>query len=793
MLANHLKVARRTLLRKKSYTLMNVIGLTLGMGCGILIFLFVSYHLSFDGFHGDTDRVYRIVSDLHQESIQHTGSVPTPLGEAFRNDFTFALKVARVVTFGEQLIFVPQANQRFQEREGVAYAEPEFFELFNFPLLTGDPKTALQEPNTALITEKLAGKYFDRQNPIGQTLQIDNRITLRITGVLKDLPPNTDRRQQIYISYPTLKEYQPYLYSNDSWGGIYGGSTCFVRLKEGISATQVEQALRGLSKKYYNEKEAASFHFRLQPLANVHFDPTYGGYVSKNRLLALAFIGLFLVMTACVNFINLATAQALGRAKEIGVRKTLGSPRAGLFWQFITETTLITLVAMGISLLGVLLSLPFVNGLLETHLTLNPISDYLLALFLLILPIMVIFLSGGYPGLVLAGFKPIEALKGKVSQQQVGGFSLRRSLIITQFAICQVLLIGTIVVTSQMRYSKYSDIGFNKEAIIMLPIPVREPAQLNSLSTKLSGVTGIEEVSLCMDAPASPDNNFKTTIRYASREEEKFTINFRAADVHYLSTFGLTLVAGRNLFASDTVREYLLNERAVKNLQVASIEEVLGQRVVINGTAGTIVGILKDFHTGSFRSPIEPLCLTTSVNYYNHCAVKIDPRRLPAILSSLQEIWTNSFPQHLYSYEFVDERLARFYQVDWLILQLIQFFACIAILVGCLGLYGLVSFMAAQKTKEIGVRKVLGANVTQILWLFGKEFTRLLLIAFLIAAPFGWWAMQKYLEDYQYRITLGPGFFLLTISITFLIALLTVGYRSIKAALSNPIQSLRSD
>ncbi|HEX8532326.1 MAG TPA: FtsX-like permease family protein, partial [Cytophagales bacterium] len=487
-------------------------------------------------------------------------------------------------------------------------------------------------------------------------------------------------------------------------------------------------------------------------------------------------------------------AQALRRAKEIGVRKALGSRRGQLFWQFITETALITGLAMGVAVLLAQLALPWVNQLLEARLALTLSGNYPLAAFLVILPMLVVFVSGAYPGLVLAGFEPIRALKGKISQQQVGGFSLRRSLVIAQFAICQVLVIGTLVVTGQMRYANQSDMGFVKEAIVMLPIPAREPAQLSSLAARIAGVAGVEKVSLCLDAPASPDNNHDTDFRYAARpENEKFTIYYKAADVNYLSTFGLKLLAGRNLIPSDTIREYLLNETAVKKLQVASLDEVLGKKVVVNGKEGTVVGVIKDFHNKSLRETVAPLCIATNVEHYNYCAVKINPGRLSAALSALQPIWTSTFAEHLYSYEFTDERLAKFYRQDALILQLIQFFAGVAIVIGCLGLYGLVSFMAAQKTKEIGLRKVLGASIPQLLWLFGKEFTFLLVIAFLLAAPVGWWAMRKYLEDYQYKIQLGPGIFLLAIAITFLIALLTVGYRSLKAALANPVQSLRSE
>jgi len=796
MLANHIKLARRVLLRYKSYTLLNVVGLALGMSSGLLVFLFVTYHLGFDRFHAGADRVYRVVSELRLEQVQRLGAVPSPFGKAFRADYTFADQVARMIAIENQLIYLPNSvgDKRFEEKAGVAYTEPEFFRIFNFPLVAGDSGNALREPNTALITERLATKYFGRETPIGQTFVLDNRIRFRITGVLKDLPVDTDQRQEIYLSYPTLREHDPFLAGEDSWGGIFGGSYCFVRLKPGVSPNQVEKALPGLSQKYYNQKDAADFSFHLQPLADMHFNPAYGGYVSKKQLLALALIGVFLVITACVNFINLATAHALRRAREIGVRKALGSPRAQLFWQFITETALITLLALGVALVVARLALPLVNGLLETRLTFNLPGNYQLLAFLLLLPVVVIFISGAYPGLVLAGFEPIRALKGKISQQQAGSFSLRRSLVITQFALCQVLIIGTIVVTGQMRYSQQSDMGFNREAIVMQPLPLMETAEFNSFASRLAGVAGVEKVTLCLDAPASPDNNFDTRIRYAARsEDEKFTIFSKAADVNYLSTFGLKLLAGRNLVPSDTIREYLLNETAVKKLQVASNQEVLGKQVTINGKEGTIVGVIEDFHNTSFRTAIAPLSITTDIYRYRNCAVKISPQGINASLSAIQQIWKSAFPEYVYNYEFIDDRLAKFYKLDQLILQLTQFFAAIAIVIGCLGLYGLVSFMAAQKMKEIGVRKAMGASLAQILWLFGKEFTHLLGVAFLVAAPVGWWATARYLEDYQYKIKLGPAIFLLAIAITFLIALLTVGYRSVKAALVSPVESLRSE
>ncbi|GAB4052915.1 ABC transporter permease [Spirosoma litoris] len=792
MLRNYLKIARRTLTRQKSYSLINVLGLALGMGCGILIFMFVNYHLSFDTFQPDADRVYRVISEMPKDQDNQIGAVPAPLGQALRQDYPFFDKVGRVVGFGG-LISLPSSkdNKKFKEPNGVAYAEPEFLEILGLPLVSGDKKKVLTEPNTAIITQSLASKYFGNQNPIGQLIRLDNKTNFSITGVLKDLPVNTDRRQEIYLSYVTLKETNPWL---DTWGGIFGGTNCFLLLKAGESPAAAEKAMESLNKKYYSEQDAGNFWFKLQPLSDIHVNSKLGGYVTKSQLLTVSLIGIFLLIIACINFINLATAQALSRSKEIGVRKVLGSLRTQLFKQFITETALIAGLAFVIAIVLAYAALPYLNQLVHTRLTFNLLSDYRLLTFLVVLFISVTFISGSYPGLIISGFQPIQALRGKLSNKHVGNFSVRRALVVTQFAISQTLIIGTIVIMSQMRYTSQSDMGFNKDAIVMLPVPGHLPAEVSTFGTRLSQITGVKSFAFCNVAPASPDSNFDTGIQYDSRTEpEKFTIYYKAGDPNYVATFGLKLVAGRNLYPSDTTREYLLNETAVKKLGLRNPQQVLGKTATINGVKGTIVGVLKDFHNKSFRRSIDPVCLTTRVANYENCAVKIGTGNLPATLSAIEKIWNEMYSADVYSYEFLDKQIARFYETDSLILQLIEIFSGIAIFISCLGLYGLISFMATQKTKEIGVRKTLGASSGHIMWLFGKEFTQLLILAFIIAAPVGWWVMSRYLSDFQYRIELGADIFLLALVLTLMIAILTVGYRSAKAALMNPVKSLRSE
>ncbi|HZE85468.1 MAG TPA: FtsX-like permease family protein, partial [Puia sp.] len=414
--------------------------------------------------------------------------------------------------------------------------------------------------------------------------------------------------------------------------------------------------------------------------------------------------------------------------------------------------------------------------------------------FMVFLLILVIFLSGSYPGLVLARFQPVLALKGKLNQRHIGGFSLRRVLVVTQFVISQLLIIGTIVIAGQIHYSQTSDLGFNKDAIITLPIPVYDKMKMKTLQDRLSVLRGIEKVSLCSQAPAASSNSLSNVRFDTHSRNEPWEVNYKSADDQYVAAFGLRLVAGRNIFASDTSREVLVNETFVKKLGIASAQEIIGKMVSVSDQDPVpIVGVVKDFYNQSFRQAIDPLSITTRSDSYQNCAVKMNLANTKPLLAAIEKTWNDTYPDYVYSYHFLDERIARFYRMDTVMLGLVEGFACIAILIGCLGLYGLVSFMAIQKTKEIGVRKVLGAGLQSILWLFGKEFLRLLIIAFLIAAPVAWWAMNKYLQEFRYRITIGPGIFILAILSTLVVALLTVSYRSLRAAVANPVKSLRSE
>lgn len=796
MLMNYFKTALRTLQRNKAYTLVNIFGLTLGIACAILIFSLVKFHLSFDDFHQGKERVYRVLTAVQSNKEEYQPGVPPPLAEAMLADYSFVEKAGRVATFKDQLVTVlqPDSTKKFQEEAGFSFADPSFFDVMQYPLLQG---SLMAEPNTTVITQRVAEKYFGKTNPIGRIIRIinrfnNNKLDFRVTGILQNLPGNTDRRQEIYLSYENLHSFHSG-FAKDNWYQTSALHQSYLRLKPGITAEIMNTSFPAFSNKYYDPQQDERFQFRLQPMHDIHFNTKIDGKVDRQHLWALSLTGLFLIVTACVNFINLATAQALSRSKEIGIRKALGSLRLQLFRQFIMETAIIATAAMILAFVLALFMLPYVNRLFGTELSINLFSDLQLMLFLPLLLLAVIFFSGSYPGLILAGFQPVMALKGKISHRHAGGLNVRKGLVVTQFAISQLLIIGTLVIANQMRYAKHADLGFRKDAVVMLPVPVRDQAATGALNALLAAAPGVEGVTFCGEEPAGHET-YITNIRYAGRQEpEDFAIYLKGADSRYVPVFNLQLAAGRNLSPIDTSREYLVNETTVKKLGLSSPQQAINQPVRIDGRQGLIVGVVKDFHNRSFHEPIIPVCMTSGLGWYGRCAVKVDAGRLSSVMPAIEAAWSKAFPDHLYKYDFLDEKIARFYQLDDMLLRLIQFFALVAVLIGCMGLYGLVSFMAAQKTKEVGVRKVLGASVQSILWLFGKEFGKLLLLAFAIAAPLAWYVMNHWLQNFVYRIQIGVGIFALAILVTLVVAILSVAYRSVQAALTNPMRSLRSE
>lgn len=785
MLANYFRVALRNIQRSLSHSVINVLGLTLGLTCAVLIYLLVTYHLSFDNFHADSDRIYRFVTEQHRDQISHTPSVPPAFGNSFRNDYTFGEKVARICTLDGSLVSIDVGNEVKKFNDEVSFVEPEYFEIFNFPLNSGTLPTAA---NTVAITKDIARKYFGTESPIGKTIRFDNRIEFQVTGILENIPDNTDLRSGIFLSYATMKQYNDWYAAEDAWGGITSDIQTFARLRPGVDPLEVEKVLPAYVKKYRAESKNVH-HYHLQPLSDVHFNSLYSGQMSMRTIWILSIVGFFLILTACLNFINLSTARAVTRAKEVGVRKVLGSIRNQLFWQFTIETFVVVAVASTLALGAVSIILPQLNVLFNLRIASGLTSHPDLFLFTAILVVAVTFLAGAYPGIVLSGFKPVTALKGKSADISRRGVNLRRSLIVTQFTITQVLVIGLIVVMYQMKFNSETNMGFRQDGIVMVPAGTEE--KMNALKNEISKLPGVEQASFCFAAPASY-NHWGTSIKFDNRtESEDFGVSFRGADEAYLSTFDIDLVAGRNLNPADSVREFLVNEEMVTKLNMKP-EEVIGRTLEFNGDlSGPIVGVVSNFHDRSFRSPISPIMITTMKDSYNNLAVRIRMSDAQTTIAAIEKTWSSIHPDQIFNYEYVTAQTARFYEAEEMVLKLVKTFSFIALLIGCLGLYGLVSFMSVQKTKEIGIRKALGASAAHILTLFGREFAMLTLISFAVAAPLGGWVMTQWLAQYQFGVDLSLWIFALELAFVMVIVLLTTGAQSLKAALKNPVSALR--
>lgn len=795
MFQNYFNVAFRNLRKNRVYALLNTFGLGLSIACSILLFLLLRHHLSYDTWHKNAARTARFATEIHVEQVFPLSGVPNPMSVALREDFAFLEKSAMVKNTENAQITVQQGGgvpAKYKEVAALAFVEPEIFDILDFPLLHGDI-AALKEPNTVLLTEKTARKYFGETDPLGKIIRLDTEFDLRVAGILRDMPDNSDYKREIFVSWTTLKNIPGEKESIDSWGGINSDTYCLSLLQPGVGFDRLYAAMPGFSDKHTHPDGKDIFEYKAFPMTDLHYDGDYGFGIEKSYLWALGMIGLFLLITACVNFINMATAQALGRAREVGVRKSLGSTRGQLFWQFMAETGVIVVFSALLGLCLAFVALPYLNNWVEQQLRIDLMGDWKLYGFMALLSVVIVFLAGAYPGLVQSRFQAVQSLKGEVERKKVGGFTLRRALVTVQFAISQILIIGTVVITAQMNYAREKDWGFRPEAIVSVPIPTDELSKMNALYQQISGLSGVKSATLCYRPPASGSNN-QTGIRLEGRESgENWIVNTKSADVHYLETFGLQLVAGRNLQPSDTVREYLVNEQVVKKLNLSGPEDLLGKNIIVDGSKGEVVGILRDFHNWSFQNAIAPIAISTRSNNYAMCAVKLEAGHPGAALAAMERIWSGLYPDHYYEHHFMDEQMAEFLETETILLRLIRSFAGIAVFIGCLGLYGLAAFMAARKTKEVGIRKTLGASIGSIFWIFGKEYARLLVIAFAVSAPLAWYVMHQWLQDYVYRINISVGIFLLTLGMTAFIAGITVAVQTARAALANPVRSLRSE
>ena len=797
MFRNYFKTAIRSLRRNRTYSIINIAGLAAGIAVFLLIFVIIRYESSFDDFHSDKDRIYRVLTEYH-----HPGSgvfcgqaVPTPLPTAIRHDFPDLVQTTGIYGSPFDQVLIPgkdgQVQEKFKEASGVFAVEPGFFRIFDFPWLAGNP-SSLADTKSVALTRETAERYFgDWRKAMGRTIILQGRYSYIVSGVINTIPSNTDFQLRVVVPYASLN----FSRSTD-WVSTDEDHACYILLPRGMSTAMLDARLRAFSRKYRpaDDKDELT----LQSLSLIHnYDQHVGNFSGKTvrpeAVRALWLIASFILLIACMNFINLSTAQAVNRAKEVGVRKVLGSGRADLKLQFLMETFLIVFCSLLLAVLVTELMLGPLGAVLGLALSKSLLFQPVILYLLLVLAFVVTLLAGFYPALVLARFNPVTALKSKVAAK---GIMLRRALVVLQFVIAQGLIIATVIMLRQMNYFEHGSMGFDKEAIVDVSFPTDSSgiSKIDYLRNELLAMKGVKNVSFSSKPPATPDNSWTPIVfDHAAKQTDWYVIN-KWADSNYLKTYDLPLVAGRNFHASDSIVEFLITEQVVRQLGLHRPEDALNREIALfDRLKGPVVGVLKDFHSTGFKDGLSPVIITKFKRAYSFAGIKLYPNDVPGTLAAVEKLWNKTFPEYVFEYQFLDEKVGEFYKQERQMAHLYQLFAVIAILLSCLGLYGLASFMAVQRIREIGIRKVLGASVQHIVGLFSREFVLLIGLAFLIAAPIAWYFMHQWLADYVYRVDIGWWIFVASGATAVFIAVLSVSFQAVRAALSNPVKTLKME
>ncbi|MCR8561612.1 ABC transporter permease [Mucilaginibacter sp. BJC16-A38] len=806
MFKNYFKIAWRNIVRHQSYSAINVAGLIVGIAASLLIFVVVQYELSFDTYQPGYKSTYRIVTKKVREgNIRYSAGISTPAVDAFRLYFPQATVAGINAIYGSQIVAVkgnPASDKKFVENAGIMFAEPQLFDIFSAKWLAGRP-SALKDPNMVVIDESSAIKYFgDWQSAMGKTLRMDNLVTLKVAGVIMDAPVNTDLPLKVLVSYITWKQNaKAYNYAH-TWDETSSDCQVYIKFPANVLQSTIDRQMLSFSAKQFdNNKRTARRRYAIaQPLPELHFDTNFGGTLgdhitSRATLRTLSLIAVLIIIMASINFINLSTAQSVGRSKEVGIRKVLGSSRGQLMGLVMCETAIIVLLSAGLAVCVAELALPLLKNIASVPDTIGLFNPGILFCLACVI-CAVVLLSGVYPALIVSGFKPIQALKNKISSTAVGGISLRRVLVITQFAISQLLIIGTAIAVKQMDFVNNADLGFNKDAVLAIPCPTDSVGllRLNSFKQQVLALPGVRAASFSADVPSSMHNNSSNFFFNHSEKDPGFDIFMKVADADYFKTFGLRFIAGKGYEPSDTARQLVVNETFIHKLGIKRAEDALGKTITFDNYANLpIVGVVADFKTNSMREEIKPLVIYPAKKSEQEIAVKIEGQKLTKTAAAVQNLWKNNYPEYVYTGFFVDDSIAKFYKQENQLEQIYKIFALIAIFISCLGLYGLVSFMAVQRTREVGIRKVLGASVGSIVYLFSKEFIALIALAFAIGAPAAWYLMNGWLQTFAYRISPGVWVFVAAIATSLLIGWATVGYKAVRAALANPVNSLRSE
>lgn len=809
MFKNYIRTGLRNLKRNKVYAVLNILGLALGIGCATVIYRFIDFQLSFDVHQEHYDTIYRVVhQDIYPDRIDYGMGTPHPMGSALKDDYPELKEVTRMhYIYGGQINIKNDQDvmQKHLLDEGLVLTENSFFSVFTTEWIAGDRENALKEPNTAVLTLSMVRQFFglDRKNVnqvLGKVINYDNKIDFRVVGVIEDARKTTNFPFKVYLEYSAQSEINPYYYDGKRWNSTSSNTNTFFLANRGFDAEEFNQKLVGMVEKYLGSENTEKKVYLVQSLSDIHFDTIYGNYgtpVRKEVLFAIALIGIFLVITACINFVNLATAQAANRSKEIGIRKAIGGLNSQLVIQFLVEIGFITFIAVLISL--AISEILFLNleEIIGVRLYLGLATDKYMFLFLLGLFIIVSLLSGFYPSILLSRMDAVMALKSKITaRNHSGGLSLRKGLVIVQFAISQFMIIGTLIISMQMDYFNSKDLGFTKDAIVTSYLPVQDENKLERFKREMLKNSAIADVTYGLATPTGNSNSYSDFNYSPLQSGDDYHANFKPIDVNYIDFYDIKLLSGRNIRSTDSSNVVLVNRKVADLMGFSeNYQGVIGE-TISSGWNGDkkIIGVTENFHTRTLDREIDFQILFFEPNYFYNLSFKnASEGNMDQALSNFTSAWEKVYPEYVMDYEFLDEEIADRYESEKGMSTLMKLFAVISIIIGCLGLYGLISFIALNKTKEIGIRKVLGASIYQIVGIFSREITLLLGIAFILSAPVAYYFLEHWLSNYVYRISLGVGVFALALLVTLIIALLTISHRTISAATINPAKTLKDE
>jgi putative ABC transport system permease protein len=808
MIKNYFKIAWRNLLRYKGFSLINIFGLAIGITCCVLVSLFIMDETSYDKYNKDAGRIYRVVKDFVNDDGSKLPDATTPpaIGAAIQKDIPEIEKMVRLFPGWGNKFYVRNGEKRFIE-ENVYRADSSFFDVFSFQFIKGDPKTALKDLNNVIITESTARKYFGKEDPMGKTLEIDTWDPRVVTAVIKDVPENSHFKFDILASLHFRQDNGELININTIWGW-YNYYT-YIKLKPGVSIAAVDKKIRDVFKK--NQPDNKNI-FYSQPLTSIHLTSNLKWELRPNSdrsyIYIFATIALFILLIACINYINLTTARSSLRAKEIGIRKVSGAIKASLIRQFLAESILVSLLSSIVALIIAQMLLPSINTITAKHLSLVPGGNYFVLAAVIGFALLIGLIAGFYPALYLSSFEPIKVLKGE-KFSGLGKLSLRKVLVVTQFTISIALIIGTIIVIQQTNFIQNAKLGLDKDHVLMInDIGYLERSERAKIKNDLLQMPQVKKVAATDGIVGG--QNWTNILRVKGTQNGQL-VNFLTVDQDYLDALNIKIKEGRGFssqFLSDTMNNgapgtkernaggIILNETAVKDLKIPS--PVIGQQIAWDNDNDTtwylkVVGVVKDFHFTSMKNEIKPFAFIWQPRRQAYFTVKLGGNNLNATIAKIRNTWSQNVSSRPFQYFFLDETYSQLYQSEINFKKIFFYITFIAIFIACLGLFGLSSFITEQRTKEIGIRKVLGASVSGIVGMLSKDFVKLVLIAAFIAFPLAWWAMHKWLQDFVYRISIGWWVFIAAAVIALLIALITISSQAIKAAIANPVKSLRTE